>query len=117
MIYPFRVYLKSDSCDPYWVAQSSCLKGCVGQGKTANKAIKELEANETEWISAAEIAGIDIPEVPITNAAQYSGKFTVRISPIEHCIAAENAKKENISLNQYVNDAIVSKNAAYLNMT
>ena len=114
MIYPFRVFLQEENQNQYWVAKSTCLKGCIGQGNTANEAIKELEDNELEWIEAAKIAGIDVPKIPVMNSSQYSGKLTLRIAPMEHYLAAENARNENISLNQYIVDAIVAKNASYI---
>ena len=44
---------------------------------------------------------------------EYSGKLTLRISPSEHEKAAKYAKREGVSLNQYINDAVVAKNAEH----
>ena len=41
----------------------------------------------------------------------YSGKVSLRFSPFTHEEASNNAKALNISLNQYINDAIVYYNA------
>lgn len=46
----------------FWVAESTALKGCVGQGETSAEAIGELEQNEREWIDTAGKCGIPVPE-------------------------------------------------------
>ena len=111
MLYPFQVSQNKVETHMFWVAKSTCLKGCVGQGKTAEEAISEMEANEREWISAAQEVGIPIPAVPVETAQEYSGKLTVRIAPTVHRDAAQRAKSETVSLAQYISDAIVNWNA------
>ena len=46
----------------FWVAESTALKGCVGQGETSTEAIGELEQNEREWIDTAGKFGMSVPE-------------------------------------------------------
>lgn len=46
MIYPYMVYRVKNGEEEYWVAKSSCLKGCIGQGETPNDAEAELEKND-----------------------------------------------------------------------
>ena len=111
MLYPFRVYQNKVEEHAFWVAKSTCLKGCVGQGETAEEAISELEVNEQEWLVTAKEAGIPIPPVPVETSQEYSGKLTVRIAPAVHRDAAQCAKAEKISLTQYISDAIVNWNA------
>lgn len=112
MKYPFTVsYMYVDDLR-FWVAKSNALKGCVGQGDTPEEAINELSTNEIEWLKTAKEYGIDIPEIPVEPLTTYSGKFTVRVAPHVHQEAVEHAKQQNISLNQYVNDAIVAQNAS-----
>lgn len=113
MKYPFVVYFTQVEEHQFWIAECKALKGCVGQGDTIEEAISELETNEEEWLKTAEEYDIPIPEIPIEEQIDYSGKFTVRVSPYVHRMAAELAKKNSISLNQYVNDAIVAQNAAF----
>ena len=43
MLYPFQVYRSEVEQHMFWVAKSASLKGCVGQGETAEEAIAELE--------------------------------------------------------------------------
>lgn len=114
MKYPFNVYYMKTEDDQFWIAECKSLKGCVGQGDTPERAIKELEINEDIWLQTAEEYGIPIPEIPLEPANECSGKFTVRVAPHVHKKAVELAKKQGISLNQYVNDAIVFQNSALI---
>ena len=109
--YPFTVTFHENEGHKYWVASSSALKGCVGQGETAEEATAELSFNETEWLETAEEVGIPIPPVPTMCFDGYSGKLTIRIEPIEHGKAVCYAREQGVSLNKYINDAIVSKNS------
>lgn len=110
MKYPFKVYQTQVDGHAFWVAECQTLKGCVGQGNTIEEACASLEENEEIWLETAEEFGIDIPPIPFEPMTEYSGKFTVRIAPYVHKEASENAKKQGVSLNQYVNDAIVAQN-------
>ena len=112
MKYPFSVFQTEVENHIFWIAKSNLLKGCVGQGDTQEEAIKELSENEKAWLETVKEVGIDIPKVPVEKVSKYSGKMTLRISPSVHLQAAEFAKKEGISLNQYINDAIVSRNSS-----
>ena len=109
MKYPFKVVQMMNEQHIYWVATSQ-LDGCVGQGETMEEAISELAENETAWLETAAEVGIPIPDVAIEKAQAYSGKLTLRIAPSVHAMAAKLAKKDGISLNQYINDAVVAHN-------
>lgn len=111
MKYPFRVYQTQIESHVFWVAECPALKGCVGQGDTLDEAIAELEINEQSWIEVAKECGIEVPPIPMENMNAYSGKLTLRVAPHVHQEAAELAKKQGVSLNQYINDAIVAQNA------
>lgn len=62
MKYPYRVYKKQVEAHTFWVAESNALKGCIGQGDTAEEAIAELENNEKSWIKLAQQCDIDVPQ-------------------------------------------------------
>lgn len=113
MKYAFDLYKTRVDGHEFWVVESKDLKGCIAQGDSPEEALKEYEINENEWIEAAMEFGIPIPEPSVKKmeVAEYSGKFTVRVSPFTHKEAAMNARELGISLNQYVNDAIVDYNA------
>ena len=112
MKYPFNVYQTKVEDHVFWIAEIPALNGCVGQGETADEALKELELNEEAWLETAKEYGIEIPAVPCEKINPYSGKFTVRVAPYVHKAAAELAKKQGVSLNQYVNDAIIAQNSS-----
>lgn len=109
MKYPYRVELIEEADgERCWVARSESLKGCIGTGDTPEEAAKELEENEVAWLETAQEYGTEIPAVPYERAESFSGKFTVRVSSYVHRAAAEEAKKQGVSLNQFINDAIVN---------
>ena len=114
MQYPFNVTQMRVDDMVFWVAKSSVLNGCVGQGDTPDEAMAELAENENMWLETAREMEIPIPPVPVEQMTECSGKFTVRVAPHVHQTAAELAKKQGISLNQYINDAIVAQNASLL---
>lgn len=111
MKYPFNVFQTKVEGHTFWVAECPTLKGCVGQGDTTDEALAELKTNVDEWLAVAEECGLPIPEVPFEQINDYSGKFTVRVAPYVHKKAVEMAKKQGVSLNQYVNDSIVAQNS------
>lgn len=111
MKYEFKVYRMQVEQHLFWVAESKVLKGCVGQGDTSDEAIQELSANENEWLITAKEYGIPIPPETAQTENHFSGKMSLRMSRFVHEEAAKNAQEQGVSLNQYVNDAIVNYNA------
>ncbi len=109
--YPFKVFQTEVEGHVFWIAKNLYLKGCVGQGDDQSDAITELEENEKAWLETAEEVGIPIPKVPVEHLEEYSGKMTLRLAPYVHMEAAQFAQREGISLNQYINNAVVSLNA------
>ena len=69
MIYPFHVYRAYTGDDFFWVASSDVLLGCIGQGRTARAAIRELRGNERAWVKFAKAYKDDvrIPTVPVVS--------------------------------------------------
>lgn len=111
MKFSSKSYQMTNEGKTFWVIESTQLKGCVAQGDTYAEALADFEANETVWLETANEVGIPIPqqEVVQTEQTEYSGKFTVRVSKSTHKRIAELAEAENISLNQFVNEAISEK--------
>ena len=58
MKYPFNVYQTKVEEHVFWIAEIPALNGCVGQGETADEALKELELNEETWLETAKEYGI-----------------------------------------------------------
>lgn len=108
MLYEFVSYQMQVEEHFFWIAESKALKGCVGQGDTLLEAIKELEGNELEWISAAKESGIPVPPQTVHSENTHSGKISLRVSPFVHQQASYLAKAQEISLNQFLNDAVVN---------
>lgn len=109
MMYPFEARKMNVEGHEFWMLESKALKGCVAQGDTFAKALSEFEDNEQEWIATAKEVGIPIPDVSTKNISDYcySGKFTVRVSKRTHKEIALAAEENGISINQFVNDAVI----------
>ena len=76
------------------------LPGCLSQGETVEEAFEMIAEARELWIETSYEFGDPIP-LPHTMAA-YSGKTMLRMPTYLHERLAENAKKEGISLNQYL---------------
>ena len=87
------------------------LPGCVSQGETLEEAYRMIEDAKRCWIELALEEGRKIPE-PIDD--EFSGKFIVRMPKSLHKVLSERARKENVSLNQYVVYQL-AKNLGYKN--
>ena len=62
MKYNFSAYQQQVDDHIFWVAKSTQLKGCVGQGESCEEAIRELQCNEDEWLQTASEYNIRTPE-------------------------------------------------------
>jgi len=72
-----------------------------GWGKTIEDAIADLNVVKKELFERYLREGLPIPEPPVEEET-YSGKFIIRLSKTLHRRLAQSAKKEGVSLNQYV---------------
>ena len=109
--YPFKVYQNMINGKNIWIAQSSVIKDCKGQGENQMDAISNLEKEETKWLEHASKSDVPIPDIHIEHPEDYSGKMTLRLAPYVHMQAAMIAQREGISLNQYISNAVISQNA------
>ncbi|MDI6915732.1 MAG: type II toxin-antitoxin system HicB family antitoxin, partial [Desulfitobacteriaceae bacterium] len=78
------------------------LPGCISQGETVEEAVSMIEDAKRGWLEVALEQGAEIPEPTAMVSADYSGKFNVRVPKSLHKSLVENAKTENVSLNQLV---------------
>ena len=78
------------------------LPGCISQGQTLQEVTANIEDAKVCWLEVALAEGITIPE-PSLNTEEYSGKLVVRMPKSLHRLLVEQAKGENVSLNQYIN--------------
>jgi antitoxin HicB len=83
------------------------LPGCFSEGDTAEEALANLEQAAASWIEAALEQGQMIPDP--TGDYEYSGKVALRLPRSTHRKAVQLAKRENISLNTFLVDAISAR--------
>jgi len=76
------------------------LPGCISQGETVAEAMEMIEDARCLWLESAYEDGLEIPLPSEDN--KFSGKFNVRVPASLHRKLHKLAKKEGVSLNQYV---------------
>lgn len=104
--YPITIYRAEEGG---YVAEIEDLPGCITEGETLEEITQRIENARKAWIETAYEDGMEIP-LPRTHE-QYSGKFMVRIPKYLHRRLAERAKREGVSLNQYV-ESILAQGAS-----
>lgn len=92
-------YIK-DETGSYYYGKVLELDGCQSTGDTIEELYDNLQEAMLGWIETKLDNGFDVPK-PVT-ADDYSGKFNIRIPKSLHQRLVVEAKKEGVSLNQYV---------------
>ncbi len=87
-----------------WVVQVKELPGCVSQGETAEEALAMIQDAMEGWLAVALEMGDQIPEPRAEES--FSGKFMVRMTRSLHRQVVEQAEREGVSLNQYMNTTL-----------
>jgi predicted RNase H-like HicB family nuclease len=95
---PYSIEIIPDE-DGY-IAAIPDLPGCMSSGKTVRAALRGLEEVKGLWLEGRIEAGEEIPEP--TKIEDFSGKFVLRIPRSLHGRLDHEARKEGVSLNQYV---------------
>ncbi|MHB9833800.1 toxin-antitoxin system HicB family antitoxin [Paraburkholderia terrae] len=99
--YPAEVFWSDE--DEGFIAIAPDLPGCSAFGADEAEALTELKHAIAAWKEAAASAGNPIPRPSRpASAADYSGKFVVRMAKTMHRQLAHSAEREGVSLNQYV---------------
>ena len=93
-----------DGDGPYYVARVPELPGCLIHGDTPEEALHDIEGAKRDWFKTSLELGHHIP--PPLKSRNLSGKFQIRISPSLHESLALQAEMENVSLNNYINNAL-----------
>ena len=106
MNYPFTIYRAEEGG---YVGEIEDLPGCITEGDTLEEVLQRIEDARRAWIEVAYEDGMEIP-LPRTEQ-EYSGRFIVRIPKYLHRRLAEQATREGVSLNQYV-ETILSAGAS-----
>jgi len=95
--YPFHVIADPDGG---YVVLFPDLPGCITQVENLNEVGQAADEIRSLWIETEYERGADIP-LP-SYPEEHSGKFNVRLPRSLHRALAESAKREGVSLNQYV---------------
>ena len=97
LCYPITMHSDPDGG---YVAEIKELPGCMTQAETLDEVLKAIEDARQLWIKTAyeEGQGIPLPR----DMEEYSGKFIVRIPRSLHRSLVRAAKREGVSLNQYI---------------
>jgi len=108
--YPIEVFWSDE--DEGFIAVAPDLPGCSAWGADEAEAIGEAHDAIAAWIKAAKAAGKPIPAPsPLADDAGFSGRFLMRIPRRLHADLARNAKREGVSLNQYVLFLLTERNS------
>ena len=86
--------------DGGFVAEIFELPGCLTQGESIEEALENLAEARRLWIEVAYEAGDEIPR-PSTEE-NYSGRLLLRLPHGLHRRLAETARREGVSLNQWI---------------
>ncbi len=82
------------------------LPGCITQGDTLEEIVEMIEDARRAWIETMYEMGEAIPTPG--EVETYSGRFVVRLPKSLHRDLARVAKREGVSLNQYVTSLLSS---------
>lgn len=84
-----------------WFVRVRELRGCMSEGDSPEHALEMIQEAMHLWIETALEDEAFIPEP--RSLADYSGRFVVRVPASLHRDLVEEAEREGVSLNQYVN--------------
>lgn len=109
--YPVELHWSAE--DDGWIATFPDLPGCSAWGATEAEALAESHAAAAAWLKACKAAGNPIPAPsPLADEADYSGRFVMRIPKRLHADLSKSAKRQGVSLNQYVLYLLTARAAA-----
>lgn len=108
--YPFEII--PDEFEGGYLIMYPDLPGCLSQGETIEQAINNGNDARLTWITSELEEGRDIP-LP-KSSSEYSGQFRIRMPKELHRKLALDAKREGVSMNQYIL-YLLSKNEALFN--
>jgi antitoxin HicB len=103
---PYKTIIIPDPYGGFFVKVEE-LEGCMSQGETEEEALKNIKEAKELWLETAIERNIKIPEPEME---EYSGKFVLRLPKSLHRKLANAAKKDNSSLNQYINYLLSERN-------
>jgi len=89
-----------DDGNEYYEAEIPDLPGCGSWGKTEEEALQRLDEAKKAYLEVSLDKNLPIPE-PVSED-EFSGKFLLRIPAKLHMQLTRAARKEDLSLNQYI---------------
>lgn len=97
---PYTIEIIQEDAE-IWFARVKELPGCMTEGDSAQEAAEMILDAKKAWIEVALEDGQPIPEPrPVED---YSGKFVVRVSKSLHRDLTQEAERQGVSLNQFIN--------------
>lgn len=99
--YPVTIH---EDIEGWFVAEIEDLPGCMTQGETMEEVFEAIGDARKGWMQIAYENGQDIP-LP-RGVEEYSGKILIRIPRSLHRVLIHAAKREGVSLNQYINSLL-----------
>lgn len=105
LLYPFEVRWSDE--DGAYIAEAYDLPLCAADGATPQEAIRELGVAIEGWIAVAKKQGDEIP--PPSTKEPASGKLLVRMSRDLHRRLRREAKRQGVSLNDWVVERLASR--------
>ena len=113
--YPVEIHYSAE--DEGFIATFPDLPGCSAWGATEAEALNESQA-AAAWLKACKAAGNPIPKPSNpANEADYSGRFVMRIPRRLHADLSLGARRQGVSLNQYVLYLLAAREASSNNGT
>ncbi len=101
--YPVRIYPEPDGSG--YTAEIPDLPGCITCAETVPELWEMIEDAKRTWLEGSLEENLPIPEpAPVEGETEdLSGKFTVRVPRSLHRKLIEQARREGVSLNQFIN--------------
>lgn len=107
--YPFFVYPIETDSGQEWTAEFFDVPGVIGGGETEVEAIEDAFYNLNAHLQFLKEDGEALPDVSLLDDNQYSGKMPFRTSKSTHRRMKMAADREGISINQFINEAVMEK--------
>ncbi len=101
LAYPIRIYPEPD--DTGYTAEIPDLPGCITCADTLDELWPMIQDAKRGWLELALEDGDPIPEPSPPDAEDGPSKFTVRMPRSLHYKLVEQARREGISLNHFIN--------------
>jgi len=104
---PYTIEIVRDNSEPeqpVWFAKVKELPGCMTEADTWEEVHEMIHDAMAGWIDISLQRALPIPEPEA--ALEYSGRFNVRLPKSLHGHLVFAAKREGVSLNQFVNVAL-----------